>query len=103
MLTIRIECRSAASAAANASAPQWFGLAAGLDLDRLDSGSGLGYEKNQRQQTRGRGNVAIDLSGGNPAMDYAEHARTYKQFLLFAKVSIVFLVLLMAGMAYFLV
>jgi Bacterial aa3 type cytochrome c oxidase subunit IV len=47
--------------------------------------------------------VAIDLSGGNPAMDYAEHARTYKQFLLFAKVSIVCLVLLLAGMAYFLV
>jgi hypothetical protein len=47
--------------------------------------------------------VAIDLSGGNPAMDYAEHARTYKQFLLFAKVGIVFLVVLLAGMAYFLV
>jgi hypothetical protein len=71
--------------------------------DRLDSGLGLGYEILQRQQTRGRGNVAIDLSGGNPAMDYAAHERTYKQFLLFTKVSIVFLVLLMAGMAYFLV
>jgi hypothetical protein len=47
--------------------------------------------------------VAIDLSGGNPSMDYAEHAKTYKQFLLFTKVSIVCLVLLLAGMAYFLV
>ncbi len=47
--------------------------------------------------------MAIDLSGGNPAMDYAEHARTYKQFLTFAKVAIVFLVLLLSGMAYFLV
>jgi hypothetical protein len=47
--------------------------------------------------------VALDLSGGNPSMDYAEHARTYKQFLRFSKISIVFLVLLMAGMAYFLV
>ena len=47
--------------------------------------------------------MAIELSGGNPAMDYTEHARTYKQFLLFAKVSVVFLVLLLAGMAYFLV
>jgi Bacterial aa3 type cytochrome c oxidase subunit IV len=74
-----------------------------LDFDRLDSGPVLRYEGFQRQQTRGRGNVAIELSGGNPAMDYAEHARTYKQFLLFAKVSIVFLVLLLAGMAYFLV
>jgi hypothetical protein len=47
--------------------------------------------------------VAIDLTGGSPAMDYAEHARTYKQFLLFTKVAIVFLVVLLAGMAYFLV
>jgi len=70
---------------------------------RLDSGLLLGYEDFRRQQTRGRGTVAIDLSGGNPAMDYSEHARTYKQFLLFTKVAIVFLVLLLAGMAYFLV
>ncbi len=47
--------------------------------------------------------MAVDLSGGHPSMDYAEHARTYKQFLLFTKVAIVFLVLLLAGMAYFLV
>jgi hypothetical protein len=47
--------------------------------------------------------VAIDLTGGHSSMDYAEHARTYKQFLRFTKVSIVFLVLLMGGMAYFLV
>lgn len=47
--------------------------------------------------------MAIDLSGGNPAMDYAEHQRTYKKFLLFTKISIVFLVALLAGMAYFLV
>ncbi len=47
--------------------------------------------------------MAIDLTSGNPAMDYAEHAKTYKQFLLFTKVAIVFLVLLLAGMAYFLV
>jgi hypothetical protein len=47
--------------------------------------------------------VAIDLTGGHAAMDYSEHARTYKQFLQFAKISIVFLVLLLGGMAYFLV
>jgi hypothetical protein len=46
--------------------------------------------------------VAIDLSSGNPAMDYAQHARTYKQFLLLTKVVIVLLVLLLAGMGYFL-
>jgi hypothetical protein len=47
--------------------------------------------------------VAIDLSGGHAAMDYAEHARTYKQFLMLTKVLIVLLVLLLGGMAYFLV
>ena len=47
--------------------------------------------------------MAIDLSGGNAAMDYPEHAKTYKQFILFTKVMVVFLVLVLAGMAYFLV
>ena len=47
--------------------------------------------------------MAIDLTGGNPAMDYAAHEQTYKQFLLFTKVGIVFLVVLLSGMAYFLV
>jgi len=36
-------------------------------------------------------------------MDYAEHQKTYMKFLQFTKVAIVFLVLLLAGMAYFLV
>ena len=47
--------------------------------------------------------MALDLTGGHPAMDYAAHGNTYKQFLLFTKVMIVFLVLLLSGMAYFLV
>ena len=47
--------------------------------------------------------MAIDLTGGHPAMDYAAHAHTYKKFLLLTKVMIVFLVVLLAGMAYFLV
>ena len=46
--------------------------------------------------------MAIDLSGGSPQMDYAAHGRMYGQFLLFTKIAIVFLVLLLAGMAYFL-
>jgi|GraSoiStandDraft_4_1057263.scaffolds.fasta_scaffold1534187_2 aa3 type cytochrome c oxidase subunit IV len=48
------------------------------------------------------GTVAIDLSGGSSQMDYAEHGRMYGQFLLFTKIAIVFLVLLLAGMGYFL-
>lgn len=47
--------------------------------------------------------MGIDLSGGHPAMDYAEHDRTYKRFLQFAKIGIVFLVVLMVGMYFFLV
>ena len=47
--------------------------------------------------------MAIDLTGGHPAMDYAQAEQTYKQFLRFTKISIVFLVVLIAGMAYFLV
>ena len=47
--------------------------------------------------------MATELTGGNPAMDYAEHTKTYQQFLLFTKVTIAFLVVLLAGMAYFLV
>ncbi len=47
--------------------------------------------------------MAIDMTGGHPAMDYAEHQRTYTKFLQFAKYGIIFLVILLAGMAYFLV
>lgn len=46
--------------------------------------------------------MAVDLSGGNPAMDYTQAEGTYKQFILFTKVAIVFLVVLLAGMAFFL-
>ncbi len=42
------------------------------------------------------------MSGANPQMDYAQLEGTYKQFIFFTKVSIVFLVVLLAGMAYFL-
>ncbi len=47
--------------------------------------------------------MGVDTSGGHPAMDYAEHNRTYANFLAWAKTGIIFLVVLLAGMAYFLV
>ena len=47
--------------------------------------------------------MAIDLSGGNPEMDYAQAEQTYNSIILFTKVSIAFLVVLLAGMAFFLV
>lgn len=47
--------------------------------------------------------MGIDTTSGHPAMDYAEHNRTYGSFLRLTKLIIVFLVLLLAGMKYFLV
>lgn len=47
--------------------------------------------------------MGVDSNGGHPAMDYAEHNRTYANFLGWSKALIVFLVLLLGGMAYFLV
>lgn len=46
--------------------------------------------------------MAIDLSGGNPEMDYAQAEGTYKQFIYLTKVAIAFLAVLLAGMAFFL-
>jgi hypothetical protein len=46
--------------------------------------------------------MAIDTSKGHPAMDYREHERTYSGFLRFLLTSIVLLVILLAGMGYFL-
>lgn len=48
-------------------------------------------------------NLSVDTSGGHPAMDYAEHERTYAGFLRLAQISIILIVILLAGMAYFLV
>lgn len=47
--------------------------------------------------------MAVNTSGGHPAMDYAEHVRTYKSFLGWAKAGVIFLVVLLSGMAFFLV
>ncbi len=47
--------------------------------------------------------MSINTSGGHAAMDYAEHQRTYAGFLYLAKIAIVLIVVLLAGMAFFLV
>lgn len=47
--------------------------------------------------------MSIDLSGGHPEMDYPQHEETYLRFLRLTRNSIIFLVLLLAGMKYFLV
>ena len=47
--------------------------------------------------------MSIDTSNGHPAMDYAEHQRTYQAFIRFTQISVVLLVLLLIGMVTFLV
>ena len=45
--------------------------------------------------------MSVDTEGGHPAMDYNEHNRTYAGFVTFVKASIIFLALLLVGMAVF--
>ena len=47
--------------------------------------------------------MAGNNSGGHPAMDYAEHNRTYANFIGWTKVGIVSLVVLLVAMKFFLV
>jgi hypothetical protein len=47
--------------------------------------------------------MSVDTSNGHPAMDYNQHKATYNAFIRFSKIAIVLLVLLLAGMYYFLV
>jgi len=47
--------------------------------------------------------MSIDTSNGHKEMDYPEHVRTYNGFIQLAKITVVFLVVLLAGMAMFLV
>lgn len=47
--------------------------------------------------------MGLDLSGGNSAMDYAEHSRTYHGFIKGTIVLVVSVVALLVGMFYFLI
>jgi hypothetical protein len=47
--------------------------------------------------------MAIDPSGGHPAMDYAEHTRTYAGFVRMTMVMIGVVVLILLFMLFFLV
>jgi hypothetical protein len=47
--------------------------------------------------------MAIDTSGGNPNMDYAQHMNTYRGVLRGTIALIIFLVILLIGMKIFLV
>lgn len=47
--------------------------------------------------------MSIDTTNGHQAMDYPQHVGTYKLFLRLSVLTIVLCVVLLAGMAYFLV
>ena len=47
--------------------------------------------------------MSVDTSQGHPAMDYAEHKKTYAGFLRVTKIVIVCLVVLLVGMKIFLI
>jgi hypothetical protein len=47
--------------------------------------------------------MTIDTSGGHPAMDYREHERTYRGFVRGTVILTIIVVLILAGMAFFLV
>lgn len=46
--------------------------------------------------------MSIDTTGGHPAMDYREHQRTYSGFVRGTVILTVIVVLILAGMAAFL-
>ena len=43
--------------------------------------------------------MAVETSGGHPAMDYAEHMRTYQRFIRWTIGGIVFVVLILMFLA----
>ena len=47
--------------------------------------------------------MSTNMTGGHPDMDYAEHTRTYDGFLTGTKFLAGFVILLLIGMAIFLV
>jgi hypothetical protein len=47
--------------------------------------------------------MKIDPAEGHPAMDYAEHARTYRLFLKLSAYTVVIVAVIMAGLALFVV
>jgi len=47
--------------------------------------------------------MSINTTGGHPAMDYREHERTYRGFVRGTVIMTVLVILILAGMAIFLV
>ena len=47
--------------------------------------------------------MGVDLTGGHPDMDYAEHERTYRGFIRWTIALIVSIAAILLGMLFFLV
>lgn len=47
--------------------------------------------------------MSVDITDGHPAMDYAEHQKTYAGFVRLLKFAVVIAALVLAGMKFFLV
>lgn len=55
------------------------------------------------EKTTGSETLNIDTSKGSPAMDYAAHLQTYRDFVRFLKYGVVIVALILIGMKIFLV
>lgn len=58
------------------------------------------YTKAEGDSTMGN---QMQTEGGHPAMDYAEHERTYARFIAFSKWGAISIAVLLLGMLFFLV
>ncbi|HET6390263.1 aa3-type cytochrome c oxidase subunit IV [Hyphomicrobium sp.] len=47
--------------------------------------------------------MKVDTSKGNPSMDYAQHVDTYELFVRMTKYGTALVIVILAGMSYFLV
>ena len=73
----------------------------------LDAAMGLSYQGMRSGQSdpiaHREPTMSVDTSGGHPAMDYKEHVRTYEGFIKGTVILVVSIIVLLIGMAVFLV
>jgi hypothetical protein len=66
-------------------------------------GEGFLLSRHEQKPSKQGSGMKIDRAEGHPAMDYAEHERTYKLFLKLTAYLIISVVVLMALLAIFVV
>ena len=73
-------------------------------MHRLAAAGGFGYQAPERTiSSLWGGDMNLDTSAGHPDMDYTEHKRTYAGFVTGVTWGVIFVVVLLALMAFFLV